>query len=256
MVPHIQAIMITFSRSLVAITFMLQAIQSIHAFGTMRTILGPGTPRRILKHQLQQTQLYSSADDETKQLLEKAEKLRQEVSEFESSKQKEEQAQEKVRQEELRQKEDTRIRYSATVPILKGDGSVQMERCDFPPRIKSEEGKSRIIAVQASLPLGIVLGQDEEMPGLTTVDDIAEGGNGESAGVKVGDILRACTACQVTMEQPTWQLMAGGIGRPKTTRMMYSTDGKVFEEVMEALISNSMDPEGRPAWLVLERVED
>ena len=81
--------------------------------------------------------------------------------------------------------------------------------------------------------MGMILGQHEDMVGLTTVDEIAPGSNAELAGVKVGDLLRACTACQVTMEQPTWQLMAGGIGRPKTTRMMYSTDGKQFEEVME-----------------------
>mmetsp|Transcript_21197 Transcript_21197/g.32211 ORF Transcript_21197/g.32211 Transcript_21197/m.32211 type:complete len:96 (-) Transcript_21197:33-320(-) len=94
------------------------------------------------------------------------------------------------------------------------------------------------------------------MPGITTVDEVGEGSNAELAGVKVGDILRACTACQVSMEMPTWQLMAGGIGRPKTSRMMWSVDGKVFEEVMEALISNSMDPQARPVWLVVERIED
>lgn len=94
------------------------------------------------------------------------------------------------------------------------------------------------------------------MPGITTVDEVGEGSNGELAGVKVGDILRACTACQVSMDMPTWQLMAGGIGRPKTSRMMWSVDGKVFEEVMEALISNTMDPQARPAWLVVERIEE
>jgi len=59
----------------------------------------------------------------------------------------------------------------------------------------------------------------------------------------------------VSMEMPTWQVMAGGIGRPKTSRMMFSTDGKPFEEVMEALVSNKMDPKGRPVWLVLERID-
>jgi hypothetical protein len=37
---------------------------------------------------------------------------------------------------------------------------------------------------------------------------------------------------------------------------MFSTDGKEFEEVMGALITNSMDPQGRPAWLVVERIDD
>ena len=31
------------------------------------------------------------------------------------------------------------------------------------------------------------------------------------------------------MEQPTWQIIAGGIGRPKTVRFMYSVDGRPFE---------------------------
>jgi len=167
--------------------------------------------------------------------------------------------------------QDLRMRYSAEVPILKGDGSVVMERCDFAPRIKGDDGdgdgdgdddgekgrvQSRILAVQAPLPLGILLGQSEEMPGLTLVDEVVPGSNGAEAGVKEGDLLRACTACQVTMDMPTWQLMAGGIGQPKTSRMMFSTDGKVFEEVMDALISNRMDPQGRDVWLVLERVDD
>jgi hypothetical protein len=145
-----------------------------------------------------------------------------------------------------------------------------MERCDFPPRMtKISDGDdnktaeagplSRIIAFQAPLPLGIVLGQDEQLPMAqrpTTIDAIAEGGNGENAGVKVGDCLRACTACQVTMEQPTWQLLAGGIGRPKTTRMMFGTDNKPFEEVMNAIVSNQMDPESQDVWLVIERMDD
>jgi len=200
--------------------------------------------------------LSKQADEESQTLKEKAAQLRQEVSQFEKSKMKQQQKEEKKREKAMQEKQEIRMRYSAEVPILKQDGSVEMERCDFAPLIKSEDGKlSRIIAIQAPLPLGIILGQSEEMPGLTTVDAIVEGGNGALAGVQEGDLLRACTACQVTMDMPTWQLMAGGIGRPKTTRMMFSTDGKVFEEVMDALVSNSMDPEGRPAWLVVERVE-
>jgi hypothetical protein len=54
-------------------------------------------------------------------------------------------------------------------------------------------------------------------------------------------------------EQPTWQLLAGGIGRPKTMRYMFSTDYKPFELVMEAIASNRMDPEGRSVLLVVER---
>ena len=226
----------------------------------------------------------SSSDD----LREKAAALRREVEEFEASKQKES---DQIRQEAetvLRQKEKTRLRYIAEVPILKGDGTVSMERCDFsPPRIMGvvkcvenddEEDKeeqqeqvlvpSRILTFQAPLPLGIVLGQEDyggntninsstnmRLPPIT-VDDLAGDGSANQAGVRVGDILRACTACQVTMEQPTWQLMMGGVGRPKTTRMMFSTDDKAFEEVMDAIGSNGMDPESRDVWLVVERRTD
>jgi len=36
---------------------------------------------------------------------------------------------------------------------------------------------------------------------------------------------------------------------------MFATDGRPFEEVMDAVSSNRMDPEGRAVWLVLERPE-
>lgn len=207
----------------------------------------------------------SNTDDQHARILrEKADQLRREIESFEDSKREQKRKFEEEQQAILKEKQDIRERYSAQVPILKSDGSVVMERCDFPPRLVSKENDtvtgikklSRIITVQANLPLGIVLGQrEEDMPGFTTVDEVAQASNGELAGVKVGDLLRACTAVQFTMDMPTWQLMAGGIGRPKTTRMMFSTDGVPFEKVMEALVSNSMDPEGRPAWLVLERMD-
>ena len=196
-------------------------------------------------------------------LLEKAEKLRREVNSLEKEKEKEKKEAQRIKKEKESQSQKEYIRYSAEVPILKGDGSEVMERVQFLPRLKPADGggllggkkESKIITVQAELPLGLILGESEELPGLIIVDEIVEGSNGENAGVKVGDLLRACTACQVTMEMPTWQLMAGGIGRPKTSRMMFSTDGKPLEEVMEALVSNQMDSTGRPTWLVLERME-
>ncbi len=205
-------------------------------------------------------------DDAAKALQEQAAALRREVEAFEASKQEESDKIEFEAKEQQQAKDELRLRYSAEVPILKGDGSVVMERCDFPPRMTKmpQDGDeaaplSRIVAIQAPLPLGILLGQDEELPVAqrpTTIDEVAPGSNGEQAGVRVGDCLRACTACQVTMEQPTWQLIAGGIGRPKTTRMMFSTDNKPFEEVMDAIASNAMDPESRDVWLVVERMDE
>ena len=162
-----------------------------------------------------------------------------------------------------------------------------MERCEFRPRIKQQqqkiladagdEGKddddkndddntspvlSRIIAIQAPLPLGIILGQDivANTGGgglITTVDDLAVDGNGSMiGGIQVGDIVRGCTACQSTMEQPTWQLILGGVGQPKTTRMMFSCDNQPLEEILTAISSNTMDPQQRYVWLVLERIEN
>lgn len=115
-------------------------------------------------------------------------------------------------------------------------------------------GKSCIIAVQAPLPLGIVLGEDASTPGLASVDEVAPNCNGENAGIRKGDIVRAITACQATMETPTWQLLAGGVGQPKTKRFMYSADGRPLEEVLDAIGSNRMDAQGRDVWFVLERI--
>jgi hypothetical protein len=221
------------------------------------------SPRRLaaqLRH-LERHVLHSTNnDDDTNKLLEKARKLREEVSAVEKSKaevQKQndakEQAQREAEMEVKKQKDQQRLRYSAEVPILKDMGEEVMERVDFTPRLKG--GKSRIVTIQAPLPLGLVLGEDETIPGLTSVDEVAEEGNGAAAGVKQGDIVRAITACQTTMETPTWQLLAGGIGQPKTKRFMYSVDGRPLEEVLNAIGSNRMDVQGRDVWLVLERMD-
>jgi len=195
----------------------------------------------------------SDVEEEARMLRELASQLRGEVSEFQQAKDEVAAAEQEAKNKAIEQEQHIRLQYSAEVPILKSDGTTVMERVDFPPRIPG--GKSHITAVQADLPLGILLGEHEAIPGAIRVDEVAAETNGDSAGVQEGDILRACTACQQTMETPTWQLLAGGIGQPKTKRFLLSTDGRPFEEVMEAVSSNRMDPEGRPVWLVLERSE-
>lgn len=120
----------------------------------------------------------------------------------------------------------------------------------------SNQGESQVFTFQSSLPLGLILGEHETMPRAIAVDEASSDGNGFIAGIKEGDVIRAVTACQVTMETPTWQLLAGGIGQPKTKRFLFSTDGVPFEEVMNAVASNRMDPEGRDVWLVVERLDD
>jgi hypothetical protein len=147
-----------------------------------------------------------------------------------------------------------RERYSAVVPILKPDGNTAEERCDFSPFWK-EEGSSFVTVFEAELPLGIILGESEEFQGAITVDEVYDDTNGGKAGIKVGDLLRAFTACRLEMVQPTWQLVVGGIGQPKTVRFMYSADNRPFEEVMDAMGSNRMDPQARPIPLVVERRE-
>ncbi len=90
---------------------------------------------------------------------------------------------------------------------------------------------------------------------ITTIDEITPTSNAYIAGARQNDIVRAVTACQITMTTPTWQLLAGGIGQPKTKRFIYGVDGRPLEEVMDAVGSNRMDVEGRDVWLVLERVD-
>ncbi|KAL7575870.1 hypothetical protein ACA910_003185 [Epithemia clementina (nom. ined.)] len=192
-------------------------------------------------------------NDAFEQMREKAESLRREVAEFEQRK-KNLADKEKRRLEQAKEEEQAlRTRYSAVVPILKPDGSTQEERCDFQPRQK--DGSTYIAVFQARLPLGIILGESDDWPGAIVVDEVAVGSNGESGGLKVGDIVHACTACKMEMEMPTWQLLAGGIGVPKTKRFMYQADRRPFEEVMEAVKSNRQDPEERPALFVVERKE-
>lgn len=194
----------------------------------------------------------SSAEGMARKLKEEAEKLRSEVNQFEQGKKDAVRRVEKEKEIVLEAKKNRRLRYSAEVPILKGDGNVVVEQVDFPPVMLGED-VSEIIALEASLPLGMILGEHEKIVGAVQVDEILEGSNADLAGIIVGDILRACTACQVTMTQPTWQLIAGGIGQPKTTRFMFSADKKPFEEIMDAIGSNRMDPSEQPLCLVMER---
>jgi hypothetical protein len=200
---------------------------------------------------LSDTALFASNEDAQK-LREEAERLRQEISSFEKQKESVQQEGRRKLEAETRAKQALRERYSAIVPILKGDGSTANERCDFQPK---SAANSFITVCEASLPLGIVLGESEIFPGTVSVDEVAVGSNGDLAGIRVGDLVRATTACRMEMVLATWQVIAGGIGIPKTKRFMYSVDNRPFEEVMDALGSNRLDPENRPAFLVIERQE-
>lgn len=196
------------------------------------------------------TSLRRFSNDDPNDLMEKAKSLRKDVEDFQAAKQAEQDQMKKQAENMLIERKELQERYSAVVPILKPDGTTQEERCDFSPRWK--EG-SRILLFEASLPIGVILGESEEFGSTTVIDEVAEGSNGESAGLQVEDLVRAFTACKVEMEMPTWQIIAGGIGVPKTKRFMYSADGRPFEEVMQAVASNRQDPEERPVLIVVER---
>jgi hypothetical protein len=195
--------------------------------------------------------LESSPEDVARELRERAEQLRQQVASFEREKEQAAKAERQQQEKDLQEKQVVRNRYSAQVPIRKSDGTTVVEQVDFSPWWP--QGTSQILTCDASLPLGIILGESEDFRGLIVVDEVGEGSNGALAGVQVGDIVRACTACQAIMKAPTWQILAGGIGMPETCRFMYNIDGRPFEEVMQAIGSNRMDPEQRPVLLVLER---
>lgn len=191
-------------------------------------------------------------------LRERARKLREEVDAFERRRFDADDAERERLRRELDDRQAAADRCSVVVPVLRADGSTVEERVRFPPRLEEAAGAgtglaSEVVLCGAPLPLGVLLGEHDSIAGMTVVDEVLAGSNGEAAGVREGDLLRACTACKMEMEQPTWQLIAGGIGRPKTARFMFSADFKPFEQVMEAVASNRMDPEGRPVLLVLER---
>jgi hypothetical protein len=84
---------------------------------------------------------------------EEAERIRAEVASFEKQK-KEALRKEELKQEQIKsEKLDKRMRYSAEVPILKGDGSTAVERVDFPPRIK--DGKNVVLIQRSTLIIDI-----------------------------------------------------------------------------------------------------
>jgi len=125
------------------------------AFSTRRPPPATSNNNNAIRYRYSQSQLpplfssknYNSNNkDDTDNLLEKARKLRQEVSAIESSKaeiQQQKDAKQKLRQaeeEEARVRQgELRMRYSVDVPILKDMGEEVMERVDFPPRLKGGE---------------------------------------------------------------------------------------------------------------------
>ena len=218
----------------------------------------------------------NNIDDNVESYRNQAEQLRNEIEQFEQQKRRDNELYQQQQNDILSQQKELQDRYSATVPILKPDGTTVMERCTFTPIYT--DGMSHITTIESDLPLGILIGevtttdttakddndatmtlqQQQQRVPYIVVDEVASNSNGEINGVQMGDIIHACTACKVDMELPTWQLLLGGIGRPKTNRYMHSVSSSsrspsILEPTMNAIASNRFDPEQRPILLVIER---
>lgn len=217
----------------------------------------------------------NNIDDNVESYRNQAEQLRNEIEQFEQQKRRDNELYQQQQNDILSQQKELQDRYSATVPILKPDGTTVMERCTFTPIYT--DGMSYITTIESDLPLGILIGevtttdttakddndatmtlqQQQQRVPYIVVDEVASNSNGEINGVQMGDIIHACTACKVDMELPTWQLLLGGIGRPKTNRYMHSNSSSrspsILEPTMNAIASNRFDPEQRPILLVIER---
>ncbi|KAH8092871.1 hypothetical protein JL720_5037 [Aureococcus anophagefferens] len=146
---------------------------------------------------------------------------------------------------------------SVVLPIASPDWTIADTECFFEPRT---DAAAELLAIDVPVPCGVILEERDDKNGapIIVVGAVGEGSNAEAAGVLPGDILRATTAVKQQMEMPTWQLLGGGIGRPRLFRFVFGADldarpPRTFEEVRGAVASNRMDQERRPAILVVER---
>lgn len=148
------------------------------------------------------------------------------------------------------------VGLSVVLPIANPDWTVEEKECFFAPRNPSTEAK--LLAFDVPVPCGLILAERDDETGTpcVVVAEVGRASNAEKAGLLEGDILRATTAVRQQMEMPTWQLLGGGIGRPRLFRFVFGADldakpQRTFEEVLGAVASNRLDE--RPAILVVER---
>ena len=227
-----------------------------------------------------------AAGDETAELLEAAEKLRSEAA-------REEAALRDLRDErQQRDDDDATARKQAkktkragppllriVLPMSKPDWTVVEELVEFKPFLTrggaaapdadggdgadadaDDEAASELVRFEVPVPMGLLL-EEGEIVGSVVVLEVAPDSAAAAAGLRAGDLLRATSAVRQQMEMPTWSLLGGGIGRPRSFRFIYGADlagppPRQFEEVLAALASNRDDPERRPATLVVERAVD
>eukprot|EP00968_Pinguiococcus_pyrenoidosus_P024113 scaffold4283_cov220-Pinguiococcus_pyrenoidosus.AAC.3 len=120
------------------------------------------------------------------------------------------------------------------------------------------DDNSALATVQIPLPMGMVIEESETLEGRVEVVEVGEGSNAEKAGVKVGDVLRGCTAMAVNLlkaaeEDAAFNALAGAT-KPGFQRAFYIADEMPFDQTMNALVSNAED-QGGPGFsnLVFER---
>ena len=108
------------------------------------------------------------------------------------------------------------------------------------------------------LPLGIVLEEGDD--GRVVVVELAPDGNGARAGVREGDLLRACSAVRtVLINEPGAGFLNTAFPeaskQPKRRVVLAPCDKQPFDDVMDAVLSNREAPE-LPAVLLFERYID
>ena len=112
---------------------------------------------------------------------------------------------------------------------------------------------STLLCVRLDMPIGMLLEEAEEgaAAGSAFVSELLPDSNAELGGLEVGDVVRATTAVSMQMSYPTWNLIAGGIGRPKLQKILFPTKGEPFEKLMAAIGSNSRMQQGNDQCILL-----
>lgn len=143
--------MTTTTMTKLLLTVLAVGLATVHGFVPPHV---PSSTQSLTKNGISILHMSSSSDadkeDEARRMQEKAEQLRRDIALIEDEKavlfkQEQQQAeQEREAQRAIRKEQEAlRDRYSAVVPILKGDGSTMEEQIDFPPRKTTGESQMK-----------------------------------------------------------------------------------------------------------------
>jgi len=124
---------------------------------------------------------------------------------------------------------------------------------------------STVFSCQLNNPLGCVLEEDDQS-GAVLVLEIIGDGNAANAGIAVGDMIRAVSACKSIMTYPPGNLLLGGIGRPGVKKQMIPLSTGTIDIDDVPVVSGNLDTAvgaiascrkaNQPVVLVLERFPD